>query len=69
MNIFGEEVIRIDLYVHSRQTVLQYVPGTAHSLNLINFCWLLDIYSRIYTLCQQHLHCITNYLNAFGMLQ
>lgn len=38
MNIFGEEVIRIDLYVHSRQTVLQYVPGTAHSLNLINFC-------------------------------
>lgn len=38
MNIFGEEVIRIDLYVHSRQTVLQHGPGTAHSLNLINFC-------------------------------
>lgn len=52
MNIFGEEVIRIKLYVHSRQTVLQYVSDTAHSLNLISFLLtvLLKVYSRSSTM-------------------
>lgn len=52
INIFGEEVIRIRLYMHSRQTVLQYASGTAHSLNLISFLLtcLLKIYSRSSTM-------------------
>lgn len=45
MNIFGEEVIGVRLYVHSRQTVSQ--SGTAHSLNPISF--LLTFPLKIYS--------------------